>query len=119
MLLLFVTLLFIGVDYGNNAEAKGPQCLLGTIQFTATKFAPKNWAYANGKILKIRNNSALFSLLGSRYGGNGRSTFALPKIASLQAGKTTKTTARRKTTKAGKVTVRAIICVKGSFPTRR
>lgn len=45
--------------------------------FSAT-FAPRNWAYCNGQILAISTNTALFSLLGTTYGGNGQTTFALP-----------------------------------------
>jgi microcystin-dependent protein len=43
-------------------------------------FAPKNWAYCDGQLLSIAQNSALFSLLGTTYGGNGVNTFALPDL---------------------------------------
>ncbi|HTS11487.1 MAG TPA: tail fiber protein [Candidatus Limnocylindrales bacterium] len=43
-------------------------------------FAPKGWAFCNGQILPISQNTALFSLLGTTYGGNGSSTFALPNL---------------------------------------
>src|SRR5882724_7567612 len=43
-------------------------------------FAPKGWAFCNGQILPISQNTALFSLLGTTYGGNGQSTFALPNM---------------------------------------
>src|SRR4030081_1693700 len=43
-------------------------------------FAPKGWAMCNGQILPISQNTALFSLLGTTYGGNGQSTFALPDM---------------------------------------
>lgn len=43
-------------------------------------FAPKGWAMCNGQLLPISQNTALFSLLGTTYGGDGRSTFALPDI---------------------------------------
>ena len=43
-------------------------------------FAPKGWAFCNGQILPISQNTALFSLLGTTYGGNGKSTFALPNL---------------------------------------
>ncbi len=46
----------------------------------AADFAPKNWAYCNGQILAISTNTALFSLLGTTYGGNGVNTFALPDL---------------------------------------
>lgn len=43
-------------------------------------FAPRGWAFCNGQILPISQNTALFSLLGTFYGGNGQSTFALPDL---------------------------------------
>jgi microcystin-dependent protein len=43
-------------------------------------FAPKGWAFCDGQILPISQNTALFSLLGTTYGGNGQSTFALPNM---------------------------------------
>ena len=43
-------------------------------------FAPTGWAFCNGQILPISQNTALFSLLGTTYGGNGQSTFALPDM---------------------------------------
>ena len=48
----------------------------------AADFAPKNWAYCNGQILPIAQNTALFSLLGTTYGGNGQTTFGLPNLQS-------------------------------------
>jgi len=46
-------------------------------------FAPKGWAWCNGQILPISQNTALFSLLGTTYGGNGQSNFALPNLQGL------------------------------------
>src|ERR671921_8362 len=43
-------------------------------------FAPKGWAFCNGQILPISQNTALFSLLGATYGGDGKSVFALPNL---------------------------------------
>jgi microcystin-dependent protein len=43
-------------------------------------FAPKGWAFCNGQLLPLSQNTALFSLLGTTYGGDGRSTFALPNL---------------------------------------
>ena len=43
-------------------------------------FAPRGWAWCNGQLLPISQNTALFSLLGTTYGGNGQSTFALPDM---------------------------------------
>jgi microcystin-dependent protein len=53
---------------------------LGGISIFAGNFAPRNWALCNGQILPISQNTALFSLLGTYYGGNGTSTFGLPNL---------------------------------------
>jgi microcystin-dependent protein len=47
-------------------------------------FAPKGWAFCNGQIMPISQNTALFSLLGTYYGGDGKSTFALPNLMSCR-----------------------------------
>jgi len=59
------------------------------IRIFGFNFAPTGWALCNGQILPISQNTALFSLLGTTYGGNGQSTFALPDMqgnAPMQAG---------------------------------
>jgi microcystin-dependent protein len=48
------------------------------VQTFAFNFCPKGWAAMNGQLLPISQNTALFSLIGTRYGGDGRVTFALP-----------------------------------------
>ena len=53
---------------------------IGMIKIFAGNFAPKNWALCNGQLLSIAQNTALFSLLGTTYGGDGRVTFALPDL---------------------------------------
>ena len=50
------------------------------IRIFGFNFAPKGWAFCNGQLLPISQNTALFSLLGTTYGGNGVSTFALPNL---------------------------------------
>jgi microcystin-dependent protein len=50
------------------------------IRIFAGNFAPRGWALCNGQLLPISQNTALFSLLGTYYGGDGRSTFALPNL---------------------------------------
>jgi microcystin-dependent protein len=54
--------------------------VMGTIKIFAFDFAPKNWAFCNGQTVAITQNTALFSLLGTTYGGNGVNTFALPDL---------------------------------------
>ena len=56
------------------------QPFVGQIMYTGFNFAPRGWAQCNGQILPISQNTALFSLLGTSYGGNGQSTFQLPDL---------------------------------------
>jgi microcystin-dependent protein len=53
---------------------------LGEIELFAFPFAPKGWATCSGQTMPINQNQALFALLGTTYGGDGRSTFALPDL---------------------------------------
>jgi microcystin-dependent protein len=53
---------------------------LGEIRIMSINFAPKNWTMCNGQFLPINQNQALFSLLGTTFGGNGQTTFALPDL---------------------------------------
>src|SRR5690242_14477991 len=53
---------------------------LAEIRIMSFNFAPKGWALSNGQLLPINQNQALFALLGTVYGGNGQTTFALPDL---------------------------------------
>lgn len=53
---------------------------IGEVRLMSFSFPPKGWALANGQILPIAQNQALFSLYGTTYGGNGQTTFALPDL---------------------------------------
>ena len=55
---------------------------IGEIRWFAGTFAPKTWAFCNGQTIQIASNTALFSILGTTYGGNGTSTFQLPNFQS-------------------------------------
>src|SRR3954452_15751066 len=62
---------------------------VGEIRIFGGNFAPTGWAFCNGQLLPISQNTALFSLLGTQYGGDGNNTFALPNLqgaAPLMAG---------------------------------
>jgi microcystin-dependent protein len=56
---------------------------LAEIRILACNFAPVGWAFCNGQLLSISQNTALFSLLGTYYGGDGKSTFALPNLQGM------------------------------------
>ena len=55
---------------------------IGEIRVVSFLFAPKGWAFCNGQLLPINQNQALFSLLGTTFGGDGRVNFALPDLRS-------------------------------------
>jgi len=55
---------------------------IGMIVMFGGNFAPRSWAFCSGQILPIAQNTALFSILGTTYGGNGQTTFALPDLRS-------------------------------------
>lgn len=58
------------------------QPFYGEIKLISWNFPPKGWAFCNGQLLPINQNQALFSILGTTYGGNGQTTFALPDLRS-------------------------------------
>jgi microcystin-dependent protein len=62
------------------AYAQATEPFLGQLALVPYNFAPKGWALCNGQILSINQNTALFSLLGTTYGGDGITTFALPDL---------------------------------------
>ncbi len=53
---------------------------IGQVEIFAGNFAPRNWAFCYGQLLQIAQHTALFSLLGTTYGGDGRTTFGLPDL---------------------------------------
>ena len=72
---------------------------LGEVKYFAGTFPPRGWAFCQGELQAISSNTALFSILGTQYGGDGRTTFGLPKIEDLNGCK-------------------AIICLEGLYPSR-
>ena len=67
---------------GGTAQAES---MMGTVSTFAFGYCPKYWAAADGSLLSIQQYSALYSLFGTQYGGNGTTTFALPKVSVLTA----------------------------------
>jgi hypothetical protein len=91
---------FGNADSSSNYEGSGStDCLLAEIELFAGNFAPKGRAFAHGQLLPINQHQALFSLLGTRYGGNGATTFALPDLRGLEPGG-----------------VNYVICIQGIYP---
>ncbi len=62
----------------SNFKLYSQEQYLGEIRMFAGSFAPRGWAMCNGQLLPVNQNQALFSLLGTTYGGNGQTSFALP-----------------------------------------
>lgn len=65
-----------------SKEASMSEPFLGEIRIVGFNFAPRGWAYCDGQILPINQNQSLYSLLGTTYGGDGRTSFALPDLRS-------------------------------------
>jgi microcystin-dependent protein len=79
---------------------------LAQIILFAGNFVPRGWMLCNGQLLPISQNTALFSLLGTTYGGDGKTTFALPNLPSPTGA-------------VGTPAFPAyLICVQGIYPTR-
>lgn len=62
------------------APAMAEECFIGEVQMFGGNFAPRGYAFAHGQVLSISDNTALFSIYGTTYGGDGRTTFNLPDL---------------------------------------
>ncbi|RNC87900.1 MAG: phage tail protein [Winogradskyella sp.] len=121
---------------------------LGDIKLTAVNFDQRGWMECDGRLLKISDHNALFALLGTQYGGDGRTTFALPDLRGrvpVGQGSAPGLTTRRQGEKGGVengtqkavkpdengtysdststnmqpyTVIRYVICVNGIFPSR-
>ena len=81
---------------------------IGEIRMFGGNFAPKGWAFCDGTLMSVSENQALFSLLGTVYGGDGRTTFGLPDLRGripIHAGSGPGLTTRNLGTKSGDETV--------------
>lgn len=81
----YLTLNYCIALYGIFPSRSTLEPFIGEIQLFAFNFAPRDFAICNGQILSIAQNTALFSLLGTTYGGNGQTTFALPNLSGRVA----------------------------------
>ena len=75
--ILLVSAALVGLP---KSAIAGSEPFIGEIQFFAGNFAPRGWAFCNGQTLQIAQYTALFSILGTTYGGDGRVTFNLPDL---------------------------------------
>jgi microcystin-dependent protein len=97
-------LVFIFCGMPSVAIAQAYEPYLGEIQIFALNFCPVGWAGLNGQLLPITQYVALFQLLGTTYGGDGTTTFALPKWGPIPT--------------ANGGTLLACIAMQGVFPAR-
>ena len=81
--ILGASALVMGMGFSQPVLASEP--FLAEIIMFGGNFAPRGWAYCDGQILSIATNSALFSILGTTYGGDGRTTFGLPDLRGRTA----------------------------------
>ena len=130
---------FVMLFSTSQAEARGQEGMIGEVRMFAGNFAPRGWAFCNGQKLAISSNTALFSILGTTYGGDGRTTFCLPDLRGrtpVHVGKAPglsdtklgqKSGVEKKPVKKGedaevpgrpRLGMNYIICVIGDFPSR-
>jgi microcystin-dependent protein len=81
--------------------------LLGSLLLVPYNFEPQGWAFCKGQLLPISQNMALFSLIGTTYGGDGKTTFALPSLSGDKG-----------ITDASGAALNWIIALVGVFPSR-
>lgn len=96
---------------------------IGAIMLFGFNFTPRGWAKCEGQLLPINSNSALFSLLGTMYGGDGRTTFGLPDLRNavpVGAGNNYQGTKGKLSEGEGvsTVTLNYCIAIEGIFPSR-
>jgi len=97
-------------QFGHEEKSKEYKMeMIGEIKLFSGDYAPRNWAFCEGQLLDIRSYDTLFSIFGHQYGGDGRTTFALPDLRESapksKSGNETKA-------------VRYIIALEGEFPIR-
>lgn len=93
------------VNAPQNGDRFNESCALGEVRLFAGDRLPGGWRLARGQELSINQNTALFALLGNRYGGNGQTNFVLPDLRGAEPNG------------AGKVAPNYAICTDGYFPT--
>ena len=124
---ILLAALFVALLSPTETQAQGNgDPFLGEVIMFAGNFAPRGWAFCNGQILAISENTALYSILGTMYGGDGITTFGLPDLRGRAAIGTSKDITQGATTPqgssgsdtAGGLSVRYIIALDGVYPPR-
>lgn len=119
--------LLVSLAISSNAQ----EAFIGEIRMFAGNYAPRGWAFCEGQLLAINSNTALFSIIGTIYGGDGVSTFALPDLRGATVvgpdqyrSEGSKSQGYISTTyETGDLTLKTIqihyiICTDGYFPSR-
>ncbi|MEO1013692.1 MAG: tail fiber protein [Pseudomonadota bacterium] len=76
----FSVALALAASLGAAPATASEECMIGEVRLFAGTFAPRNWAFAHGQSLPVREYDAMFSVVGTTYGGNGRTSFQLPDL---------------------------------------
>lgn len=85
-----IGLLFIVFSLSGSIKAEAQEGFIGEIRMFGGNFPPRGWAFCEGQTMAINSNTALFSILGTMYGGDGRTTFKLPDFrgrVAISAGR--------------------------------
>jgi len=81
---------------------------IGEIKLFSGTFEPRNWVFCHGQTLNVSGNDALYSILGTRYGGDGLTTFSVPNIKPVLGAETN----------SSYDDLNYIICINGYYPSR-
>lgn len=103
---------FLAVAF--SASTARAEDFLGDIKLVATNFDQRNWVHCEGQVVPLAENTALFSLLGSTYGGDGKTSFKLPDLRKAEAALRTAAGV-----KEDGPYLRYVICIAGVYPSRR
>jgi len=99
-----------GTDIGGTGSGgTGVDCLIGEVKLFAGNFAPRGFIAAEGQILPISEHTALFSIFGTTFGGDGRTTFALPDLRAVEPNSAGS---------GNRDDINYLVCVTGIFPSR-
>jgi microcystin-dependent protein len=137
---ILITLLVMFISLASFAQ----EGFIGEVKLFAGNFAPRGWAFCDGQLLAISSHTALFSILGTNYGGDGRTTFGLPDLrgrvpvgprngpgmTDVRLGQkfgpfenhksagSSETAMQSKAVKSGTLGLNYIICLIGTYPSR-
>ena len=89
------------------------ECMIGELTTFAGDFVPRGYAEADGRLLSVAQFPSLFAIMGTRYGGDGSTTFALPNIQNGLTHQPATTSPS-----ASPVVLKTLVCIAGEFPTQ-